>query len=74
MQLINVAIAISIEVDIGGNVERHHERLFWDRELRSDGSGWSGRQHNFRGKIVLVAFKIIVTVDQYRGVEGRFLS
>jgi hypothetical protein len=75
VQLIDVPVAIAIEIDVGGNIEGHHEGLFLVFELKGRGNFTGlfdhGRHDHFRGKIDLVALKIVIAVDENRGVKRR---
>lgn len=72
MEFVNIPVSVAIQIDVGRDVQCHHERLLLGRKL-PHGRGIRGRtgQGHLRGKVRLVAVKVVVAVNQDLRVERR---
>lgn len=71
IQFIDVAIAVTIQIDVGRDVERHHEGLgLGDNLLGGRAVRDRNRRGDFGRKVSLVPVEIVVAIDQDLGVEA----
>ena len=70
-QLVHIPVPVSIQIDIGRDIERHHPWFFLGLKLNRQGvtRPATARRGNFGREVRLVALKVIVAIDEDPRVE-----